>query len=766
MDESDNKEPTNNRANVNYWLRWIPAAKDAAKDHWEDAKAAWQEYTDEASASVSNNSQGKTRYCPLYWSSCQTVESAYYAKTPNIRARRRFDIEDPVALTGSLISERLSVYLMENSYFDSVMRQSVGSFLHAAKTTTQVCFEPKKAMQTNRVALNPNDDGAFYAEGSEAPHEGEVFQDEQGYFANIEEEVIEDGEITLKAVCHDEILHTPEAKGQDEITEIAYFCCIPEEEARERFPNIINLPFKTSKQYERKSGEENRSDIPGRFLECWEIYDKVNKKIYWINESYKDDFLGQADDPYGFRHFFPSPAFVIANKPEKSLFPRPAFVRLSQMLTTLHTIYGRRDELIDQVQRVALVDGNEPELVAALNRARSGQYVECKNLGGILAKGGINNVMLWVPIQELISAISEINSLEAEFKNAFYEFFGMPDILRGVSDPQEALGTQQIKASAAHDRFKNHKKMIQELARDSIEMMLDLALQVFPRDKIWRICGMDFAPQEHRDRFDQALAFLQNDEERLIRIDIETDSTSFIDSQAELFKRKAIAETVITGLATIGGMQNLEFASVALRTLLSTISGLDGSKEYEDGVIGAVKELMQKKQQPQEAPPDVKMLQVQVQQQKVANDAMIKQRELELKEFKLMEEQKQGEFSRQLDVVKTELEKQMQEFVQMIEAQRLKLDEFETTLSEREKLIEEQRLAMEVMQSNQTPPEPKEPQAPQIIHVQPPAMPPINISVDAKSGGRKVGKIVRNPLTGEAAVEFNDVPEVQPVIPA
>lgn len=741
-------DTTDKRGNLEYWLRWLPAAKKAAKDHWLDTKAAWKEYEDEYNSEqvAGEASFGDTskRLCPLYWSSCQTVESAYYSKTPKLRARRRFDIDDQSALTGALIAERLGEYLVENSHFDAVMRQSVGGFIHSAKVTTQICYHPIKGMQQKEVI------GA------------------DGLPTVVEEEVILDHKITLKAVCHDEILHTPEAKGQDEITEIAYYFCMDEAEARARFKGEngedLQLPWKTSKDYERKSGEEDRSDLPGKYLEGWEIYDFPNNKVYWVNENYKEGFLDVQDDPYGFRHFYPSPRFVIANKPEKSLYPRPAYVRLQALLNSLHDLYAKRFDLIDKIRRRALVDAENTDLIHALNSLESGEYIALKNFRTILEKGGIENAVLWVPLQELVTAISEINSLEQEFKNAFFEYFGLPDILRGVSDPQEALGTQQIKSTAAHDRFKNHKKQIQELARDSIEMMLDLALQVMPAEKIWRVCGMDFAPKEHKDRFIEALEFLKNDEERLIRVDIETDSTSFLDAQAELFKRRSISETVINGLATIGGMQNLEFASVALRTLLSTISGLDGSKEYEDGVMSAVRELMEKKSQPQEPPPDVKLLQVQVQQQKVANEAQAKQRELELKEYKLMEEQKQSSFDRQLEVFKAEMERQMQQFLQMAESARLELEEVKVALTEREKLIEEQRLAMEAMQASMAPPEPREAPSPQIIQVSPPEMPAINITVDAKSSGKKLGKIVRNPLTGEAAFEMSDAPE--PIIAA
>ena len=758
--KTEEQEPTDKRDNIQFWLRWIQGAKKKAQFHWDDTKAANAEYEDSKTASDVNSKDddGQKRLCPLYWSSCQTVESAYYSKTPKLRARRRFDIKDGEALTGAMIVKRLSQYLIENSYFDSVMRAAVQSFINSGKATNQVCYEPVMGKQTKRVPLTPMDDGGFYNEAADAVQEGEIFQDQDGYFVNVEEEVILDHRISLKAVCHDEIIHTPEAKSQDEITEIAYYFCMDYDEATHRFGTDKNLPWKTSKDYDRERGEEERGDLPGKFLEGWEIYDKKSKKVRWVNENYKEGFLDVKDDPYGFRNFFPSPSFVLTSKPEKSLFPRPAYIRLQSILNQLHVLYQRRYDLIDSIERTALVDGTEDDLVNALNSARgSGSiYVACKNLNSILSKGGIANTILWVDIKELVAALGEINSLEAEFKQTFYELFGVPDILRGVSDPQEALGTQQIKSSAAHDRFKNDKKRIQELARDSIEMMLDLALQVFPEEKIFRICGMQFE-KEHGARFPQALAFLKNDEERMIRIDIETDSTSFIDAQADLIRRKTIAETVIKGLATIGGMQNLEFGSVALQTLLSTLEGMDGSEEFEDGVITAVKELLQKKSQAS-APPDVQLLKVQLDRQVANAEALQKQRELDQKEYKLINDEKEAEFRRGLDEVKLENQQRMDGFVQQVEAARLKLEEFQVVLDEREKFIEEQRLAMEAMQGQLQLPKPEESKAPQIIEVHPPAMPPMNLNIHMPQSPNKVGRIVR-PDGSVTNVEIGAAPE-------
>lgn len=763
--EPEPQKPDDKRNNVAYWLRWIKGARKASKETWQEADAAWREFDNGKRCSDdSSSSDDKGRLFPLYWQCCDTVSSAYYAKTPKLIARRKFDIEDPDALTAGLIAERLAEHLRDNCAFDATMSAAVSDLLHASKTTTQLVTKQTIEVVQVPVPVMLAADGVTYLTQDGQPVT-DVQQDAQGQLFTLSTIEKKRTSVGIKPVIYDELIHDPEASCEEDITAIGLHFVMDYDEAKERFlknedgsyKDII-LPFKSNTNYHDDERDKDRDDLPGKYLEGWEIWDKKTQTVYFVSCDYSEAFLDSKPDLYKLRRFFPIAPLVITNKPKKNLYPRPVYSRLRPTLEKLHDLYARKFDLIDGIRRRCLVDGSEPDLVDALNSLESGAFIACKNLQALLDKGGVQNLILWIPVAELISAISEINSLEAEFKNLVYEWFGVPDILRGVSDPQEALGTQQIKSTAAHDRFKVIKMRVQELARNSLEMMLDLAVHIMEPEEIQEIIGFKYLSQEHQRRFPAGLEILKDDASRIVRLDLETDSTSFIDQQAEVMKRKAITDTVINGLAMIGKMENQEFAPVVIQALLYNISAAGGSKEFEDGVMKSVKQLIDRKNQPQEPappPPDYEAMKIELKQMEGQQKAAIEMRKLDQKEIQLSLEERDREFSRELEVLRADLDAQMQKFVQASESMRLENERYQVIMTQREKLIEEQRLALDAaIAMQQKPSLPETPAPPQVIHVSPPEMPPITINLKQEPRKRSA-RIVRDEL-GNAAIEIDD----------
>lgn len=766
-------DPHANRKTVQFWRKWITGAKKAAKHTWEDTKEANREYDNGRRTSEETERDETEEYArtfPLYWSVCETVAAAYYARQPKVICRREFDINDGVALTASLIAERLSIYNMKNTGFDSTMHAAVMELLHGSKSCTQLIAKEDSVEVDQQVPVIPQ--GDLFVDQAGNAYTDVIAGANNQFFANIKSKVLVK-KVGVKPVIYNEILHTPEAKCQEDITEIALHFEMDAGEAEERFgrnedgsKREINLQFKSNTSYHDEDSDRDRADIPGRYLEGWEIWDYKTKTVRWIDSQGCEEFLDEKPDLFQLAKFFPITKFVLTNKPTSNLYPRNNYSRLRPILNQLHDLYARKFRLIDGIRRRCLVDGSEPELIDALNSLDSTEYIACKNLQTMLEKGGISNLVLFVPVQELVQAISEINSIVEEFKTTVYEIWGVPDILRSVSDPQEALGTQQIKYSAAHDRFKITKIAVQEMVRESIEMMLDLSVKIMPPEQIAEIVGLQFMGPEHQQRFLPALELLKNDQARIIRIDLETDSTSFIDQQAEILKRKTIADTVINGLAMLGKMENQEFAPVVLQTLLYTLSAVGGSKEFEDQVIQSVRALIARKNQPAPPappPPDYERMKIELKAMESQAKSAIEQRKLDQQAMELSLEERDREFSRELEVIKTQMDNQMQKFIQASEAQRLQNERYEVIMSQRERMIEEQRLALEAaLQMQEKFKMPELPPGPQIIQVAPPEIPPITINLKAEPKKRRA-RIIRDELGG-AMLEIDDAaPEIVPI---
>jgi hypothetical protein len=333
--------------------------------------------------------------------------------------------------------------------------------------------------------------------------------------------------------------------------------------------------------------------------------------------------------------------------------------------------------------------------------------------------------------------------------------------------------------------------------------MFDAALKVYEPEEIAQIVGLEFMTPEEQALFPQALAILKNDTQRLIRLDIETDSTSFVDERQQQAQVNAVVQTLMTGLKEISSMfQNApEFAPIAMQALLKTLSSLPGGKEFEDDVRQQVYQVMAAKQQPQgEPPPDPKMLEIasrerialtqstnDVQKAQIGfnlevqkmNDAataraqkfqldyqngqislekarieinqLIEQTQLKREELMLLAQKTGNEAM--LEQSKIELDDKIATTNAILEKMAQDLDSKYQMMEESEKLRTEERLQFEAqVNAIQTTQQTQSQQTPQL--------PPINITVDAKQSSKKQARIVRDELGTIVGVESVDVPEV------
>lgn len=704
--ESESEKPEDSRrGKVNYWLRWIKRARKASECHWQDADQAWSEYENAKSDTASSDPAKATRCYPAYYVNCKFFESALYAKDPRGKGKRRFDIDDDMALTQQLIVERLSEYILENTHFGEAMRGSRDNLIHADKAANQWIFDYKLT---------------------------EPETDEEGNLLDPNAQpTITNPKLTVKAIQYDEVLHTPDAKSQSEIKEWAFFFCIDEDEAKERYSDIKNLPFRSNKSSRRDDeyhSEDKDAVSSERYLCGWEIYCLETNMVYWVCEEYPNDFLDAKpiDQVSQFRNKVPCTPFVINSKPRKSLFPTPVYKQLEPTINQLHKQYKNLMEMVEAARPRFIVNTDNDDVIHALEKLGSLSFIKAKNFHDILDKAGLQNLIQQVPVDGIVSAMSQLISLEETFRTNMAEWFGTPDIVKGVSETEKTKAEVEIEHGAAYDRFRYIKKQVEMLARDTLEMGIDLILDVFPDDLIARICGWQYMergdpgqpampPDEqnpqgvpevpptpgHYERFPIALQQLRNDEERLIRIDIETDSTSFTNEMREMARRQQIFQTVLEGLSTIGGMQNQQFMAPVTRAFMGVLEAIGGAVMEEDSIKQALKELEEAKNQPPPPPPpDFTELKIQAQMQanqikaqKDMMDAQATNRDLDRKEYETSLKEREIVFNEQMEAVKLQLEQALVE----LEANRVAIEEFKAKTQADEGKLEEMRLAIDQM---------------------------------------------------------------------
>lgn len=783
----ETEEVEDRRSKVSYWQDFIKQAKKAAERHWEDGCAAYEEYEYRSGEGY-----------PIYKHSADKLVSAIYGKDGKPRSKRRFGIEDPLALTAALINDRLGEHLMEHGSFYDAMCAATYDVVHASKGTTQVLYTADT--ETHRVPLSRGANGEGYYAEDGTPYTGEVVEDESGEY--YEEERAKEGtkRVRLAPVLFDEIIHTPEAKTDDEVMEVGYRFCLSKEEAEELFnpDKDKTLPYKTIKTKDESNKHEYQEDEDEKesekeVLVGWECHCKHSRKIYWVSLDY-NRFLKTEDDEYGLVRFFPSPKFAIINKRRKSLYPTVAWTYLKPTANQLSELYERNFNLIKAVERKAVVYGASPELIAALN-APGGTYISAGKMMDLLEKGGLDQLIQFLPVKELVESLRETITLEEHFKNNFYEFYHMPEILRAQVSIEKTATESQIAQDEAHDTFRTIREKIIQLARDSLEMMLDLAYKVYTDDEIAQIVGYDFLPMGtpgvpaqppseqnpqgtpavppvpgHKERFYAALQLLKNDRQRLIRIDFETDSTSFRKDSKEIQKAQIISTTLTQGLGFIQSIQNPQWVPVAMNMLLNTLEALSGDTKMEDMVRRAQKEIEDAKKNPPPPPPDHEQMKIQLKgqemQMKMQNEAQKNQiRGMEVQLEAKDSEQKNQIASAmaqiraleinakiQMEEVKEAFNQQLETALVQLEQQRVEIERYSALLSAQESLLEEVRLRQESDSAQvqeaieasmtQNPTQPKAPE-PQVIQLPAPQAPNLNVTVQMPEPGKRKARITR-----------------------
>lgn len=701
------KGSSNKRDKVLFWRKWIPAAKYAAQRGWNDARAAYREYDGDTEGSYAGNTRKRTyedgfagnaeRY-PLYWARVQTVESAYYSRLPETFARRRFGISDEIAQTMELIVDRLGEYHLRNGNVDSATKANVTCYINADKVCQQICYEHREKMvkKPRSAVQHPTNEGEYLDAETGEPVTSEVlFEESAGYMYDAEESEIEYQCITAKPVIYDQIIHTPTATMPEEITDIGYYFCLTKDEAIQKWgeKKVNSWPEKCwhkSREYDKERREEDDTNTlrpsPDSFIEGWECWSEITRKVYWVCPDYTEDFLDVKDDPYKLKGFFPSTKFVIGTKPAKSLYPTPPFVRLWPTLNMLHIMYGRVFTLIDAVRRRALVDG-QSEIVELMENLGDSEFIAVQNLAGLVEKGGLEGLVWYLPVAELVAAIAELNEQDQKFKDNIDEWFGTPDIINGMSDPVETATAQEIKVTAAHDRFKNKKAAIAEMVRETLEMMIDLSLQVFSDEKIMQITGFKYMSQEDQARFPEALMSLRNDEERSVRIEIDTDTTSYVGEQIRMQQRTAVVQTLIKGMNEVGQMmqQSQSMGTLAMQIMLESLDGLPGGANFIDSTKRAMQEELDKmKEPPPPSPPDPAIIKAQA-------DMMNAQ----TKQMQAQAESAQAQVEQLSKAFKDQLAQQKQQFDQQLEAAYLELENARLGIESENKAADNQRLGVE-----------------------------------------------------------------------
>lgn len=468
-------------------------------------------------------------------------------------------------------------------------------------------------------------------------------------------------------------------------------------------------------------GSNKKKDEDAQFLsqaEVFEIWDIKSKRVYWISPGCKDFPLDVKDDPLRLEGFFPCPGALLATTTTDSTYPTPDFKIYERLADELDYLCKRLSSIVECVRVVAAAADSFTKDLQKISDLDDGDIKGIKNWAQFLEKGGIDGAISWMPFDKAAAAIPIIAQRIQETKNDIYEVVGIPDIVRGSSDPTETLGAQQMKGHWTSVRIQSAQADVQRFCRECCSIMGQIIFEpgLFGDETIAMMCGWEQWEPDDQALFPQALQLLRDDRMRTFRINIETDSTIAIDESANQERWMNFLQAV---QALMGQLQSVvsfrpELLHPMVESCLAAVRSMRTGRAVEGSFQKALDQIekddaQKRSQPPPPPPPDPLMVRAQADMQKAQTDAAqlqwemqkysseyeLKTYELDIKASEVQTRQQIDQMDRDLKAFQVQFEQYIKEKTLELEGDKVTVEKYRALLDEKEKYLEEARLSQE-----------------------------------------------------------------------
>lgn len=678
---SQTSTPTKTRA---FWIDQLNSQKKDFKSWESECKRIVDKYKAKGTVrSLRDLILASDARFNILWSNAQVLMPALYARTPKPDVERRHKDNDKIARLGAEVIERSLDYEINEYDFDGPIGAAVLDYLLCGRGQCRIVYEPQ-------IVGEDSDDGT---EGAEVVAEC----------------------AKVKYVFWRDFKHGT-GRIWDEVRWVAFRTYETRDSLKKRFtaPSKFAkgktigeaIPLDYSPRKDSEATEDEPSDSMKR-AQIWEIWDKDTETVFWISESYPD-LLDVKKDPLGLKGFFPCPKPLFATVSTDILVPVPDYILYQTHAITLDVIQQRLGAILDAMRANGCYNAAMGTDLSNILKLGDGKMYPIQDWKQLTEKGGLQGIMDFVPIESFVQVFGVLNQAFDSEVQKIYEITGISDIARGSSDPNETAKAQQIKGQFGTLRLSTRQSLVQDFARDIISMMGEIICEHFSPDTIRQMSGYDMMPDANpeppepdpnnpmapppQDEWTQIVNLLKNDPLRRYSIQIETDSTVAVDTQAN---KEAWTEY----LKAVGGFvfqaaQILETAPALgpyiKESLLATSRAYKCGTSLEDSLSSSFDAHIQQISQPPPPPPpdpriEAEQIKAQVASEKHAIEVQKIAKTFDIKKYQI--DQK----------VSTEIEQLKQTIMQM-------QTEFKTALLQIQKdlEIENQRAQTKLLETKMT----------------------------------------------------------------
>jgi hypothetical protein len=708
--------------------RWVQEIKfyETKAQRWEEkGKKILRRYKDDRSP----REQKVPRY-NILWSIIKSSVPALFGKNPKPDIERRFRDKDDLGRISSMVLERSITYFINKS-FKQAIKQAVIDRLLPGRGLVWARYEPHFKDVTEDENEETADEGLEITDNVESyDSSGEDGNDASlGNSSDDDAEMETDGEyseeLENETICWDYVHwqdfgHTF-GRTWDEVGAGWRKVYLTRKQLIRRFGKDIGE--KITLDYSPHDLKDNKYDEVEKKATIYEIWDKDDKKVYWIHKDYHLGPLDEQDDPLGLEDFWPFPMPLFATLANDDCIPTPDYIEYQDQANELDELTSRIGAITKAVKVAGVYDKSAAGIERVLAEGVENQLVPVDQWAIFAEKGGMKGVMQLLPMQEILETLLGLYKCRDQVKQDLYEISGSADIMRGQSDPDETAKAQQIKSQFGTMRLDEMQEQVKDFARDLVQIGTQIIANHFSIETIKKICGVQLMTEQEKQLVQMRMQILQNFQkqqqamqqqsqgmpqtqmqppqlpplpdwlqkmdaedmqevmenptweeiEALLKdeitmsykIDIETDSTIKFDQEADKEARVQFLEAVGKFITSISQNTNPDLAPLLGKLLEFGVRGFRVGKELETAFDVAIHKLEKDAQNGPKPNPEMMKVQGQMQLEKAKADAQQQneqsklQADMELKKMQMQLDQQKAQADTQAEITRLNAQAQV-----------------------------------------------------------------------------------------------------------
>ena len=374
----------------------------------------------------------------------------------------------------------------------------------------------------------------------------------------------------------------------------------------------------------------------------WEIWHRTEQVVVWVCEG-AEDVLDVKEPWMQLTGFFPCPKPAYATVKRGTLIPVPDLAFYQDQVDEINSATRRISALTESLRLKGFYAAGNGDVAEALETAINSLddraiLVPVSSLAA-LGGGNVKDAVMWMPVQEVAGVIRELIDIRRQLIQDVYEITGLSDIMRGATDPNETLGSQQLKSQYGSVRVQERQGEMARLARDIIRMKAEILAENVDLQALLEMGQVDDlktadeiqqdieqqlmqaeqqgeeavaaleqqlqAEAEDAVSYEEVEALFQDQRTRPFILDIETDSTIAPDEAADKQSRVEFV-TVVGGFIEQTAPLIAQFpqlGGLAAETMQYLASGFDAGRPMQAAIDELADNLRNASKQPQQPDP-------------------------------------------------------------------------------------------------------------------------------------------------------------------